>query len=81
MDITMDITSLIREPESEYLDFKQSHHDDTLSLLHDILCLSNAWTESDRYLVFGVSNAGTVVGVEADPNRRRGADVQDLLRA
>jgi hypothetical protein len=50
-------------------------------LLHDILCLANAWTESDRYLVFGIANDGTVVGVEADPNRRTGASVQDLLRA
>ena len=77
----MDIEGLIGERECERLDFKQRHHADTLSLLHDILCLANAWTESDRFLVFGISDARVVLGVEADPNRRRGADIQDLLRA
>jgi hypothetical protein len=77
----MDIANLIQRQESEVLDFKDRHHADTLSLLHDILCLANAWAESDRFLVFGVSDAGTVTGVEQDPNRRAGAQVQDLLRA
>ena len=77
----MDIESLIRQPESEALDRKQRHHADTLSLLHDILCLANAWTESDRYLVFGVADDRTIVGVESDANRRTGTNVQDLLRA
>jgi hypothetical protein len=76
----MDIEVLIQERESEKLDFKQSHHADTLALLHDILCLANAWTESDRFLVFGVADNGQVVGVETDGNRRTGANVQDLLR-
>lgn len=77
----MDIQDLIKQHESESLDFKQSHHEDTLSLLHDILCLANAWVESDRYLVFGVADDGTITGVEADGYRRNGASVQDLLRA
>ena len=77
---SMDINVLIQERESEKLDFKQSHHADTLTLLHDILCLANAWTEADRFLVFGVADNGRVVGVEADGNRRTVANVQDLLR-
>jgi hypothetical protein len=76
----MDINVLIQKRESERLDFKQSHHSDTLALLHDILCLANAWTESDRFLVFGVADDGKVVGVETGGNRRTGANVQDLLR-
>jgi hypothetical protein len=76
----MDINVLIQEGESEKLDFKRSHHTDTLALLHDILCLANAWTESDRFLVFGVADDGQVVGVETDEHRRTGANVQDLLR-
>ena len=76
----MDIRALIQEPESERLDFKREHHADTVSLLHDILCLSNSWSESDRYLVFGIADNGDVVGVEADAQRRTGATIQDLLR-
>ncbi len=76
----MDINLLIQEPESEKLDFKQSHHADTLALLHDILCLANAWTESDHFLVFGMTDRGQVVGVETDGNRRTGANIQDMLR-
>ncbi len=77
----MDIDVLLGEQESESLDFKQEHHKDTIDLLHDILCLANAWAESDRFLVFGVKNDRQVVGVENDANRRTGANVQDLLRA
>jgi hypothetical protein len=76
----MDIATLIHLSESEILDFKLLHHADTLSLLHDILCLANSWSESDRFLVFGVSDNGTISGVERDPNRRTGANIQDLLR-
>jgi predicted HTH transcriptional regulator len=60
----MDIATLIRLSESEMLDFKLLRHADTLSLLNDILCLANSWSESDRFLVFGVSDNGTVGGVE-----------------
>lgn len=77
----MDIRQLLDQPESEWLDFKMVHHADTLSLLHDILCLSNAWAERRRYLVYGVKNDGELVGVATDANRRKGADVQDLLRS
>lgn len=77
----MDVAKIIAQNESEVLDFKERHHSDALSLLHDILCLANAWAESDRFLVFGVSDKRNVTGVEQDPNRRTGAHVQDLLRA
>ena len=74
----MDAESLLGEAESEWLDRKACHHEDTLSLLHDILCLVNAWAESD--LLFGVGNDGRVTGVEKDSNRRKEAHIQDLLR-
>lgn len=77
----MNIRTLLTTNECEWLDFKQEHHDDTLKLLHDILCLANARVESDRFLVFGITNDRTVVGVESDGNRRRSADIQDLLRS
>ncbi|MGE0592688.1 MAG: helix-turn-helix domain-containing protein [Vicinamibacterales bacterium] len=77
----MDIDALVETTECEWLDFKRVHHEDTLSLLHDILCLTNAWAESRRFLVFGVANNGDIIGIEEDQNRRRGAEIQDLLRS
>ena len=77
----MEIELLLAQRESESLDFKECHHADTLSLLHDILCLVNSWAESDRYMLFGVCDDGTVAGVESDGNRRTGASMQDLLRS
>jgi hypothetical protein len=77
----MDIDNLLGQQESVYLDFKREHHSETLSLLHDILCLANAWQEGDRFLVFGVADDKTIVGVEAGQNRRRGSEIQDLLRS
>ena len=44
----MDIDNLLSQHESAHLDFKRVHHEDTLTLLHDILCIANAWTEGDR---------------------------------
>lgn len=76
----MDLVFLLDQPESEWLDFKRGHHSETLTLLHDILCLANSWAESDRYLVFGVSDDGKVVGVEGEGNRRKESGIQDLLR-
>lgn len=77
----MDIDSLLQQPESVHLDFKLEHHSNTLALLHDILCLSNGWREGDRFLVFGVADDRTIAGVEADQNRRRSSNIQDLLRS
>jgi hypothetical protein len=57
------------------------HHEDTLTLSHDILCLASAWAEGDRYILFGVAKDRTIIGVETGPNRRRGSEVQDLLRS
>lgn len=52
----MDLDSLLRQREAEWLDFKKEYHDNNASLLHDILCLANSYSNSDRYLVFGVAD-------------------------
>jgi len=75
------LATLMQQPESETLDLKRQFPDNTVELLHDILCLANSYAETHRYLVFGVANDRTVVGVEADPNRKRNSDLQDMLRA
>lgn len=51
----MEIRDLLQRPESEWLDFKLKYHDNTATFLHDVLCLANAYSENDRYLVFGVA--------------------------
>jgi hypothetical protein len=76
----MDLSVLLQKRESEWLDLKKEFHDDKASLLHDMLCLANSYVESDRYLVFGVSDAREVVGVASDPNRKTNANLQDFLR-
>jgi hypothetical protein len=76
----MDIAELLSLPESEWLDFKLKYHDNTATFLHDVLCLANAYSEGDRYLVFGISDDRKLVGVATDDKRRTNASVQDLLR-
>jgi hypothetical protein len=77
----MDVSELLVQKESETLDFKQKFHARNIDLLHDILCLANAYSEGDRYLVFGVTDKKQLVGIEDDANMKSNAMIQDLLRA
>lgn len=75
------LLDLLDAPESETLDFKQEFHTNTLDLLHDILCLVNAYADTDRALIFGVTNRPrTIVGIESDPNPKDQAMIYDLMR-
>lgn len=76
----LNIDHLLQRNESETLDFKECFHSQNILLLHDILCLANAYAQDDRYLVFGVANDKTIVGIEGDPNAKDNAMIQDLLR-
>lgn len=59
-----EIVDLIRTRKEDYFyDFKQLPHEDKESLLHDILCLSNNVENKDAYLILGVANDYSVVGV------------------
>ncbi|MCA1629644.1 MAG: ATP-binding protein, partial [Acidobacteria bacterium] len=75
-----DIQILISQKESEWLDFKQTFHENNAKLLHDILCLSNSFYEGDRFIVFGIANDKHIHGVENDPNKKTNADLHDFLR-
>lgn len=83
------LQSLVREliatrREGVYWDFKQKHHENKADLLHDILCLSNAIWDGNRYLIFGVadSSAGCeVLGLVGTEPRRTQADLVDFLRS
>lgn len=80
--VVADLCDLIyHQEECEYLDFKQKFHESNLKLVHDIMCLANAYTDSDRYLVFGVSDQKDIIGVQNDTNRKKGSNIQDMLRS
>ena len=67
---------MFKEPESEFIDYKEFWHSNNVKLLHDILSLANADSDNDRYLVFGVSDDQTrFPGVGKDPNRKRQQDI------
>jgi hypothetical protein len=76
----LDLQNLISQKESESLDFKREFHENNAQLLHDILCLSNSYYQGDRFIIFGVANDKTVLGVENDPNKKTNADLHDFLR-
>ncbi len=74
------IDTLLAKKESEWLDFKREYPGSTVELLHDILCLCNAYSDSDRFLVFGIRDDKSVQGIEIDQNRKKNSDIQDMLR-
>lgn len=71
---------LLHKNECEWLDFKQEYHVNNAEFVHDILCLSNAETDNDRYLVFGVSDEKAIVGICSNTNRKTQAQVLDLIK-
>ena len=76
----MIVEDLLIQRESEWLDFKAEFHKSNEKLLHDILCLCNSNSESDRYLVFGVKDDRSICGVENDINTKSNANIQDFLK-
>lgn len=70
--------------EGDFWDFKEKHHDNNALLLHDILCLANAVTKTNKYLIYGVSDPASgcdVKGLDAAGNRKSQSDIIDFLRA
>lgn len=53
----LEIRNLINsKTEGQYWDFKREPHKDNKTLVHDILCLSNAKHDGDRFLIIGVDD-------------------------
>ena len=68
--------------EDDWWDFKECHHEDKVTLLHDIICLANNRADRDAYLIFGIQDKTfNVMGVEDDPNRRNQQNIVDFLRS
>ncbi len=84
MDLQPVIEKLIdSRREGEYWDFKEIHHENNASLLHDILCLANSVTNCDKYIIYGVSDPSKdceLKGIEHS-NRKTQAQIIDFLRA
>ncbi len=75
------VLQLLKEQkEGDWWDFKQEHHTNPASLLHDILCLSNVIFNGDRYLIFGVNDDYEVVGLEDSKTKRTQADIVSYLK-
>ncbi len=73
--------NLIEEQESEYLDFKNEYTVNTADLVHDILCLSNARTNKDRFIFIGIEDKTKILNdIINDANRKTQAQLIDTLR-
>ena len=77
-----EITQLIAtHREDDWWDFKQEHHRDKGSLVHDIMCMANNRVSRDSYIIFGVEDKSfRVCGVENDEKRRNQQQIVDILR-
>jgi len=83
MDLKGIIEGLIGSSrEGEYWDFKEEHHENTASLVHDILCLANSVTKCDKYIIYGVSDPSIGCELKGVKNegRRTQAQIIDVLR-
>ena len=65
--------------EGDYWDFKREAHAKTGDLIKDIICLANSMRhDGDRYIIYGVDNTGSVVGLQSDTHRTQ-ADIVNTL--
>ena len=65
--------------EGDHWDFKLKPQAKSGDLIKDIMCLANSPRhDGDRYIIYGVNDAGTVVGLDSG-NRRTQADIVNTL--
>ena len=76
----MSLDELLQFAESPGFDRKRQFHANRVELLHDLLCLANAYHDADRYLLFGQTDSREIVGIENDPARIHNAQLHDYLR-
>lgn len=73
------VVKLIEEGEKNFVDFKLLHHKCPVELVHDILCLANADSDSDRYCIYGVvNNTLEIKGILQD-DRKTEENIIDIL--
>ena len=79
-DLPRIIENLINtRKEGDYWDFKCEPHAKIGDLIKDIICLANSPRHTgDRYIIYGVDNKGSVVGLQSDTPRTQ-ADIVNTL--
>ena len=65
--------------EGSYWDYKEKWHENKGDLLHDIICMANNLENRDAYIIIGVNDNGTVLGVPAE-SRKNQQNVIDFLK-
>lgn len=65
--------------EGNYWDFKEIWHSVNADLLHDIICMTNNLENRDAYIIIGVSNDGTILGVPVK-DRKNQQNVIDFIK-
>ena len=58
------IDKILKQRESEVLDFKREFLGSPKEYLHNLLCLANSPSRQERYLVFGVDDEKSIVGLD-----------------
>lgn len=79
-----EILKLIQlKTEGDYWDFKEKHHSNDnhgkQSLLHDIICMSNCTYDGDKYIIYGVSDDGNIIGILNNDFRRTQKQLTDFV--
>ena len=80
-----DLTGIIGDlvatrKEGDHWDFKREPHDKIGDLIKDIICLANSPRHTgDRYIIYGVDDTGTVVGLQPDARWTQADIVSKLL--
>lgn len=76
--LNFEIVQIIRSRKEDYFyDFKQIPHKNNEDMLHDILCLSNNIENRDAYLILGVTDDYSVVGLDKE---WKSSNIFDFLR-
>ena len=83
IDLSVIIGDLIASgKEGDHWDFKRDSHAKTGDLIKDIICLANSPRHAgDRYIVYGVDDTGSVVGLQSTPHRTQADIVSTLSNA
>ena len=79
-DLSVIIGDLIATgKEGDHWDFKRESHAKAGDLIKDIVCLANSPRHAgDRYIIYGVEDTGSVVGMHSSPHRTQ-ADIVNTL--
>lgn len=71
---------ILNESEDGHLDFKLKWHSDFPPLLKDITAMANSSDDKNSYIVFGVSDDFNIVGLTAEDQRYKKADIAAVIR-